>query len=278
MTLITQKSGKDDKNTAKDSTAKGANRSRRDLPEDDYVGTPFSMSRIRSGVLQSTAVKVVLGLLIVIFAFTFLLAGIGGNNAGPGGQGRSGNETIAQVAGTNITRAEFQNSLEQQMRFASMFGQQIGPVEMLTIRQQTLQSLADQAGTIQAARDAGITVSGSEIDAEITKQIDEQIKQEKSSNAADFRRRVEAQFSSEQAYRDEMRNSIDRNAVERQLLLTKFEQSVKDQNRVTEEDYKRSVSKMLLRQIVIRPKLPCRVREEFQAAQEKNVSGCTREN
>jgi hypothetical protein len=165
MTLITQKSGKDDKNTAKDSTAKGANRSRRDLPEDDYVGTPFSMSRIRSGVLQSTAVKVVLGLLIVIFAFTFLLAGIGGNNAGPGGQGRSGNETIAQVAGTNITRAEFQNSLEQQMRFASMFGQQIGPVEMLTIRQQTLQSLADQAGTIQAARDAGITVSGSEIDA-----------------------------------------------------------------------------------------------------------------
>jgi hypothetical protein len=74
MTLITQKSGKDDKNTAKDSTAKGANRSRRDLPEDDYVGTPFSMSRIRSGVLQSTAVKVVLGLLIVIFAFT-LFAG-----------------------------------------------------------------------------------------------------------------------------------------------------------------------------------------------------------
>jgi hypothetical protein len=67
-------------------------------------------------------------------------------------------------------------------------------------------------------------------------------------------------------------NSIDRNAVERQLLLTKFEQSVKDQNRVTEEDYKRSVSKMLLRQIVIRPKLPAASEKNFQATQEKNVA------
>jgi hypothetical protein len=69
-----------------------------------------------------------------------------------------------------------------------------------------------------------------------------------------------------------MRNSIDRNAVERQLLLTKFEQSVKDQNRVTEEDYKRSVSKMLLRQIVVRPKVPAPSEKNFQAAQQKNAT------
>ncbi|HEX8234341.1 MAG TPA: SurA N-terminal domain-containing protein [Abditibacteriaceae bacterium] len=278
MTLITQKSGKDDKNTAKGSAVrgsavKGTDRSRRTLREDDYEGTPFSMSRIRSGLLQSTAVKIVLGLLIVIFAFTFLLAGIGNNSSLGGGQGRvSGNETIAQVAGTNITRSEFQNSLEQQMRVAAMFGQQPGPTDMLMLRQQTLQSLANQAGTIQAARDAGITVSGAEIDAKITKEIDDQIKQEKSSNAADFRRRVEAQFSTEQAYRDELRNSVNREAVERQLLLEKFEQSTKEQNRVSEEDYKRSVSKMLLRQIVVRPKPPAATEKNFQAAQEKSAT------
>src|SRR4028118_573746 len=124
MTLITQKSGKDDKNTAnggarsgsaKGTAAKGADRSSRALRDDDvYEGTPFSMARIRSGVLQSTAVKVVLGLLIVIFAFTFLLAGMGGNNVPGASQGRSGNEAIAQVAGTDITRAQFQSALEQQ--------------------------------------------------------------------------------------------------------------------------------------------------------------------
>jgi hypothetical protein len=273
MTLITQKSGKDDKNTAKGTAATGTNRSRRALNEDDYEAPSFSMSRIRSGVLQSTAVKVILGLLIVIFAFTFLLAGLGGNGGAPGGpQGRSGNEAIAQVAGNNITRAEFQNALEQQTRFAAMFGQQPGPTDMMVLRQQTLQSLADRAGTIQAARDAGITVSGAEIDAKITKELDEQIKQEKGANPADFRRRVEAQFSSEQAYRDEMRNSVDRDAIERQVLLEKFEQSVKEQNRVTEEDYKLSVSRMLLRQIVVRPKLPAPTEKNFAAAQEKNAT------
>jgi hypothetical protein len=272
MTLITQKGGKDDKNPAKGTAATGTERSRRALREDDYEAPSFSMSRIRSGVLQSTAVKVVLALLIVIFAFTFLLAGMGGNNAPGGPQGRSGNEAIAQVAGNNITRAEFQNALEQQTRFAAMFGQQPGPTDMMVLRQQTLQSLADRAGTIQAARDAGITVSGAEIDAKITKELDEQIKQEKGANPADFRRRVEAQFSSEQAYRDEMRNSVDRDAIERQVLLEKFEQSVKEQNRVTEEDYKLSVSRMLLRQIVVRPKLPAPTEKNFAAAQEKNVT------
>lgn len=238
----------------------------------DYEGTPLSMTGIRNGLLHSTFTKIVLGLLILIFAGTFLLGGLtpAGQTPGEAGAGGSGPDPIAQVAGQDITRARFDQALQSQMRFAEMFGQKPGPVELLNIRQQALQGLSEQAAQYKAAQDAGITVSGADIDAKIEKQIDEEIKRDQGENPADFRRRVEAQYGTEAALRDELRKNYDRDAVERALMIEKLGEKVKAENAVSEDDYKRSLTKLNLRQIVVRPTLPPPTEKNPAAARAKN--------
>lgn len=237
----------------------------------DYEGTPLSMTGIRSGLLHSTFIKVVMGLLIFIFAGTFLLGGLTPAGQTPeAGAGGAGPDPVAQVAGQDIARAQFEGALQSQMRFAEMFGQKPGPVELLNMRQQALQSLSEQAAQYKAAQDAGITVSGAEIDAKIDEQIDEEIKRQQGTNPADFRRRVEAQYGTEAALRDELRKNYDRDAIERALMIEKLGEQVKVENRVTEDDYKRSLTKLNLRQIVVRPKLPPPTEKNPAAARDKN--------
>lgn len=274
MALTPKNQGEDttrittDKSTTDKSTTPGnrsanarASINRGRLMEREDTVSPMSMTGIRSGLLNSAITKAVLGLLIFIFAGTFLLGGLSGGTpqlGEPGTQGArgSGPDPVAQVAGEDIPRARFEQVSQGQAQQMTMFGQTIGPAELLGLRRQSLQELGSQAAQFKAAQDAGITVSDAEIDAKIDKEISDQITQQQGPNPANFRREMEAKGQTEQALRDEMRLSFDRDAVSRQLMIDKLQQGFKDANKVSEADYKKSVTRLNLRQIVIRPKAP----------------------
>jgi len=242
----------------------------------DYSGTPLSMTGIRTNLLHSTLTKIVLGLLIAIFAVGFGLSALSPNlgnvNDGQPKPLGSGPETVAVVGSQRIERDKFRRSYEQQLRFMEMYGQSAGSAELMSLRQRSLQSLVDEAAQYEAAQKEGITVSSEEVDADIEKKINEQIESERKSNAAGFRRGVEAKFGSLDAFKEDLRKNYIRDAIERQLMIEKLQKKIQDANKVTEADYKKSVTKLHLRQIVVRPKLPAPTEKDVKAAQEKNAA------
>jgi hypothetical protein len=264
-----------DKNIDKKPSATRPGRSERIAQhDDDYVGTPLSMSGIRNGLLHSTGTKIVLALLIFIFAIaSVLLSGssVQSPAGGPaGGAASAGPDPVASVAGQNISRNEFQQALMMQLQFAQQYGQSVGPIELMGMEQNILKTLAERATQYDAATKAGITVSDDETEKEITRLIDEEIKNEKGSDEAAFRRRIEAEYKGgEPEYRENLRKKYDRDLVARSLMLKKLEDSVKEANKTTEEDYKKSVTKLQLKQIVIHPQTPGPEDKDFKAAAEK---------
>jgi hypothetical protein len=265
-----------DKNTANKSTrpkSTGATSRERSTPL-ERGASPFSIEGIRGGALNHAAVKWVMFLLILIFAVGFLItsfnptAGISGQQAAQ--QRFTSTEAVARVGDDTIQRGRFETIAARQDQMMEQFGQHVGPLEYFSSRQRTLQQLTDNAATVQAARAAGLTVSSGEIDAEIKKQIDKQLDSEKQQGGeANFRRQVEAQYGSLDAYRAEMQKQLEksRDDLEKSLLVDKLEKKIKDENKVTEDDYKRSVTKLQLREIVIRPKAAGLA---DKAAQDKN--------
>lgn len=238
--------------------------------------SPFSIAGIRGGALSHVSVKVVMFSLILIFAVGFLItsfnptAGLGGKGPMNPQQRFASTEAVARVGNDTIERGRFETIAARQDQMMEQFGQHTGPLEYLGSRQRTLQSLTDNAALVQAARDADITISNEDIDAEMKKRIEEQIESEqKQTGEANFRRQVEAQYGSMEAYRSELQQlaSKERDSMERSLLVEKFEKKIKDENKVGEDDYKRSQTKIKLRQIVIRPKV---AGFADKAAQEKN--------
>jgi predicted Zn-dependent protease len=138
------------------------------------------------------------------------------------------------------------------------------------MEQNVLQSLVERAAQYHAAVKAGVIVSNDETEKEITRLIDEEIKNEKGSDEAAFRRRIEAEHKGgEPEYRETLRKKYDPELVVRSLMLKKLEDSVKEANKVTEDDYKKSVTRLQLKQIVLHPKTPGPEDKDFKAAAEK---------
>ncbi|MDQ3813133.1 MAG: SurA N-terminal domain-containing protein, partial [Armatimonadota bacterium] len=244
-------------------------------PGRDYQGTPLSMTGIRTNLLHSLFMKLVLGFIIVVFAVGFGISTISPrfNDLEPAPKPiGSGPEMVAVVGSQRIERAKFRQAYAQQLQFREQFGQKPGAAELLSLRQSALQPLIDQATQYEAAKKDGITVSGEEIDEEIDKQIEDTIKQQKQGNEANFRRQVEAKYGSMDELKEKMRADYDRDAIERKVAIDKLEKKIKDNNKVTEEDYKRSVTKLHLRQLVVRPKAPGPTEKDYKAAQEKNAA------
>lgn len=240
-----------------------------------YEGTPLSMTGIRGGLLYSNFMKIVLMVLIAIFAIGFGLQSIGtgfggGNNGGPAGSAASAPDPVARVAGQDIKRDVLQNGFSRQMSMMEQFGQHTGVADVLRSKQQTLQALTDQAAQYKAAQDAGIPVSDAEVEQKIKDEINQQIKSEQGANEAGFRRQIEGSYGSIAAYQEKMAKDVDREAVRRQLMIEKIEKQVKDTNKVSEDDYKASMTKLKLLQIIVRPKLPAPTEKDQKAAQTKN--------
>ena len=226
--------------------------------EDDYVPSRFSMAGIRSGMTGGLW-KAVLMLLIFIFAVgTFLVGGGPTPEAPVGNSGTNANApaTIATVAGQTITRAQLDNALQQQLQYASYFGQTPTAADWLQFKQRALQGLQSNAAVVKAAQDANVAVSDQDIDDKITSLVSEQITQQSGSNMANFRRTLESQGKTEDGIRQEMRANYDRDLVRNALMTERHEKSWKATNKVTEADYLASVTQLNLSQIVVRAKSP----------------------
>lgn len=222
---------------------------------------PLSMTGIRSGVMHSLGMKILLGGLIAIFVGGLAISSLqppgnlGAQNAGmPAG---SGPDVVARVGEETVPRALFQRSYDNQVEMAQRYGfQDTGAAGLMQIRQTALTSLAEQAAQVAEAKKRGITAGEEDIDKYITDEIDKSLKPQSGQTEASVRREIESQGTTVDEFKAKSREGYDRELVARQVLLQKLEKAVKDENKVSEDDYKRSVTKLSLRQIKISPKQP----------------------
>ncbi len=231
----------------------------------------WSMTGIRTGLFSSLFVKLGLGLLIVIFAVGFALSGLGPvSNLGDGaGGGRRGpDEPVARVGDQTISHAMFLNMAARQEQMMAQFGQPTGPEQLLTMRQNVLESMAGEAAQYIEAKKQGITATDKEIDDKIDEYINDSLKPQAGQSEAAVRRNIEAQSGSIENFKTEQRKNYDRDLVARQIVLDKFEKQFKEKNKVTEDDYKKSVTNIGLRQIKISPQ-PDAKAKDFKAALDK---------
>jgi hypothetical protein len=238
--------------------------------------SPTSIAGIRAHTLNHISVKLIMFLLIIIFAAGFLVTSFNptaGINTQQNQQQRlQSTEAVARVGNDSIERGRLETIAARQDAMMEQFGQKTGPLEYLGSRQRTLQQLANNAALVQAARDAGLTVSAEEIKAETDKRIAQQIESEKKqSGEANFRRQIEAQYGSLDAYKSELQQlaAKEQDGMEKALLSDKLQKKIEAENKVTEDDYKKNQTKLKLWQIVVRPKMAGFADKN---AQEKNKS------
>lgn len=266
--------------------AKGGNgtpRSARDRARYEEEPGPLSMSGIRSGLMHSIFMKVVLGLLILIFAAGFAFQSLlapadGGPNGAPRVLG-SGPDPVANVGDESVSRDKFQTALQRTIAMNEQFGQPTGPDQLLTTRQQALTQLTDEAARYAEAQRRGITATDAEIDAKIKEEI-EKAKNPPGQSAATVRRQLEAEHGSVEAWEQKTREGITAEAREeigRGIVLEKLEKQIKDENKVTEDAYKRSVTRLKLRQIKVSPQPPSPTAKDIKAEQEKNSAAAKAE-
>lgn len=247
-------------------------------PEDGYT-PPFSLSGIRNGLVHSMASKILMLLLIFIFAVGFLLlsnnqpANLPSPGRGDAANKASAPDPIATVAGQDISRAQFEQSAQQQLQYAAYFGQAPNPTNLLGLQQNVLQQLAGQASLVKAAQDAGFKANDDEINARIEKEITSKIAQQSGGNPAAARRMIEQQYGSEDKYREQLRTNFDRDRVAQAIAVEKYQKQWQDTHQASEADYQKSLTKLNLRMIVTRSQMPAPNDKNTGATLEKNKAG-----
>jgi hypothetical protein len=221
--------------------------------------SPLSIEGIRSGAVQSKVFKGFIVLSGLVMAGGFVISGLntGAGNVPPGQSPAATRATIATVGDQNITGIQLEDSFARQVQQMQQFGMKTGVSDYLRSKQQALQGLTDNAANVVAAQKAGLSVSDAEVEADIDKQIADALKPQQGQSEAAFRRLVEAEHGSLQGAKDKMKEQITpeaREAIRSKLLVGKLEKQVQAENKTTEDDYKRSVTKLILWQIVVRPK------------------------
>ncbi len=241
-------------------------------PDDDYTPPALSLSGIRNGLIHSTISKLVMILLIVIFALGFFFLGNQPGSLPTNGRGNKSNapDPIASAAGQPISRADFDYAVQQQTRLASFYGETPNPTNLLAMQQNVLQQLAGRAALSKAAKDAGIKASDDEVTARIEKEISDKIAADSAGNAAAARRMIEQQYGSEAKYREQLRINYDRDKVAQLLVEEKYEKQWQEKNRPTEAVFLQSMTKLNLGLISTRPQSPARTDKNPRAAFDKN--------
>ncbi|BCM91306.1 hypothetical protein IAD21_03176 [Abditibacteriota bacterium] len=247
--------------------------------EPDYIDkpSPFSIEGIRSGAVTSRVVKVMIVLSGLIMAGTFAVSslsptGVPQNN--PNGTAQNPTETVATVGDQTVTAGQLNNTfartVDMNMRYG--FGSKPTADNYLSQKQDALKRLTDNAALIVAAQKADITVSDSDIDKELDKEIRDSLKPQGGQSEAAFMRFIQTQYKvgtiDEAVEIDKGKVTQEgRDGVQKKLLVDKLEKQTKDGATSTEEDYKRSITKLDLYQIVIRPDLPKGTVKDFKAEQ-----------
>ncbi|RYG71531.1 hypothetical protein EON80_05110 [bacterium] len=241
----------------------------------DEKPSPFSIEGIRSGAVQSKVFKGFILLSGLVMAGGLIISGLnptGQVGRQPGGSAPSSGP-VATVGNQSVTGIQLANSFEQQQRFNEQFGQKTGVTDYLRARQQTLQGLTDNASNVIAAEAAGIQITDAEIDAKLAELIKERLKPEQGQTEAAFLRAIQtSRFKTLDNYKAELEKNYDRQAISNSLAVEKLEKRIKDENKVTEDDYKRSITKLKLWQIVLRPKFPAPGAKDVKAETEKNAA------
>ena len=224
--------------------------------------SPFSIEGIRRGAVASNIVKVFLVASGVIMAGGFIISSLnpGPQLARPGGaRAVNSTQTVAQVGDKTISSGDLANAMDRQEQFMRQYGQTTTAASYFTGLQGTLDGLTANAATIQAAKAAGINITDADVDAKINEEIAKSFQPQPGQSEAQLRRLIEAQYGSmEKAKTDTLAKITpeQREAIRDQLYVDKYQKQVEDANKVTEADYKRSQTKLKLRQIVVRPPLP----------------------
>jgi hypothetical protein len=223
----------------------------------DEKPSPFSIESIRSGAFSSKIVKGFIILSGLIMAGGFLATSFGPTGQPGGGGPINPKTTVAQVGGESITTGQLLNALAQMEQMNQWTGQTTTAQNYLRGKQDALNRLADNATVILAARNSGITVTNDDINKKIDELIAEQLKPQGQSEAA-FRRMIETRFGSLEKAKEQLRSNLEkeRKALSDEILVEKLQKQVEESNKVTEDDYKRSVTKLKLWQISIRPDSP----------------------
>jgi hypothetical protein len=244
----------------------------------DRDASLFSIDKIRSGTTGSLATKILMGFLVVVFAvgFLFMDPGMFGGGGGNGGapQPVDTSTVVATLGDQSITQGQFMQAEQQQEQMMQQYGMTIGPNELLAMENRTLQSLAGNVALVQAAKSAGIQATDAEVDAKIKSYVDQQIKSQKDQNPAGFRRQVEARFGSEQGYRDELTQQMQQNRddIKNSIIVDKLQKQVGTGTKSSEEIYKRSHTKLHVRQLVVDPSATPPNSKDPQAAQAQAIA------
>ena len=224
--------------------------------------SPFSVEGIRRGAVASNIVKVFLVASGLIMAGGFIVSSL---NPAPqlarqgGARAVDATQTVAQVGDKTISAGELAGTMDRQEQFMRQYGQTTTAASYFTGKQGSLDSLTANAATIAAAKAAGIQVTDADVDAKINEELDKSFKPQPGQSEAQLRRLIEAQYGSmEKAKADTLAKITpdQRDGIRDQLYVDRLQKQVEDANKVTEDDYKRSQTKLNLRQIVVRPPLP----------------------
>ncbi len=224
--------------------------------------SPFSIDGIRRGAVASNIVKVFLVASGLIMAGSFILSSLSTapELAGQGGQNvANAGATIAQIGEQTVTKGELAQSLARQEDFGRQYGQITTVATYLAGKQGALEGLTSNAATIEAAKAAGIQVSDADVEAKINEELDKSLKPQPGQSEAQFRRLIETQYGSVEKAKADAISKItpdQREGIRDGLYVEKLQKQVGDANKVSEDDYKRSQTKLKLRQIVVRPPLP----------------------
>ena len=240
-------------------TTSAARSTKRQRVADDgpaYTGTPLSMAGIRGLVANSVMWKIVMGLLIFIFAVGFAITAIAPKSGPQAGQGSAsgGPSRVALVGNQVVERANYVRVAKAQIDQMAQFGMKTSTTDLLGSYQRGLDNLISDAAQYDEAIAKGMTPTAAEIDADIDKKVQDALKNEGGDAAG--RRRIEAKFGSMKEFESKVRENYQesREGIAHQLAVDKLKKSIEDANKTTEADYKRSVTKLDLYQITVRPK------------------------
>ena len=224
--------------------------------------SPFSIEGIRRGAVASNIVKVFLVASGVIMAGGFIISSL---NPAPelaqqGGQiVANAGAPVAQIGDQTVSKGELAQSLQRQEDFGRQYGQLTTAASYMASKQGALEGLTSNAATIEAAKAAGIKITDADVDAKIDEEISKSLKPQPGQTEAQFRRLIETQYGSVEKAKQDTLDKItpeQRDGIRDQLYVEKLQKQVEDANKVSEDDYKRSQTKLKLRQIVVRPPLP----------------------
>ena len=224
--------------------------------------SPFSIEGIRRGAVASNIVKVFLVASGVIMAGGFIISSL---NPAPelaqqGGQiVANAGAPVAQIGEQTVSKGELAQSLQRQEDFGRQYGQLTTAASYMASKQGALEGLTSNAATIEAAKAAGIKITDADVDAKIDEEISKSLKPQPGQTEAQFRRLIETQYGSVEKAKQDTLDKItpeQRDGIRDGLYVEKLQKQVEDANKVSEDDYKRSQTKLKLRQIVVRPPLP----------------------